>query len=263
MIRIGNQTSKTASPLTLPFNYALEKRFDAFEWFPDRDECGTGWEEEDLDLETREWIRDSGRSQDIQFSVHAPLWANPFDSPALTAFRASLNLLEDIGASIFNVHFPPDENLHDYLQAIKPLILHLKARGRLLAIENTPSTSPDDVNRLFALLKQAGFPSEHVGLCLDLGHANLHNTTRNDYLLYLRSIQKSVPVIHIHAHENHGDKDSHLPLFSGPAAYDDRGMRVFAEWLRRRNFNGAIILEQWPDPPDLLERAHRRLKEML
>jgi sugar phosphate isomerase/epimerase len=263
MIRIGNQTSKTASPLTLPFEYALEKRFDAFEWFPDKDGSGTGWEEKDLDVRTREWIRDCGMKEGIRFSVHAPLWANPFRSGAITAFGASLNLFEDIGASLFNIHFPLEPDLHDCLEAIKPLILHIQAKRGQLAIENVPSTSPEDVNRLFALLKNAELPIPYVGLCLDLGHANLHDATRNDYLRYLRGIHESVPIIHVHAHENRGDADSHLPLFSGPAAHDESGVRAFVQWLNRRNFAGSVILEQWPDPPDLLDRARRKFMEML
>jgi sugar phosphate isomerase/epimerase len=263
MIRIGNQTSKAAASITLPFEYALEKRFDAFEWFPDKDDTGRGWEEDDLNSQTRKWIRDSGIRQRIRFSVHAPLWTNPFDSPDLTAFRASLNLFEDIGASLFNIHFPEDRVLQDYIGAIRPLILYIRTKRGQLSIENVPSTSPEDVNQLFALLKKAELPIDHVGLCLDLGHANLHHATRNDYLLYLRAIHESVPVIHIHAHENHGDADSHLPFFSGPAAYDERGVHAFAEWLKTRHFVGAVIMEQWPDPPDLLERARERLKELL
>jgi sugar phosphate isomerase/epimerase len=263
MIRIGNQTSKTASPLTLPFEYALERRFDAFEWFPDKDGSGTGWEEKDLDARTREWIRECGMREGIRFSVHAPLWANSFRSGAITAFGASLNLFEDIGASLFNIHFPLEPDLHDCLEAIKPLILHIQAKRGQLAIENVPSTSPEDVNRLFALLKNAELPIPYVGLCLDLGHANLHDATRNDYLRYLRGIHECVPIIHVHAHENHGDQDSHLPIFSGPAAHDESGIREFVQWLKRRNFGGSIILEQWPDPPDLLDRARGRLREML
>ena len=65
MIRIGNQTSKTASPITLPFEYALEKGYDAFEWFPDKDASGVGWEEKDLSMETRAWIRRSGLKRNI------------------------------------------------------------------------------------------------------------------------------------------------------------------------------------------------------
>lgn len=262
MIRIGNQTSKIASPLTLPFEYAMEKRFDAFEWFPDKDASGTGWEEKDLDVEAREWIRVCGTDRDIRFSVHGPLWADYFHWDAVRAFQAGLKLLEDIGASLFNIHFPLEQDLSDYLEAIKPLILYIQARKGRLSIENVPSTSPEDVNTFFTSLKKAKIPVRHVGLCLDLGHANLHSATRNDYLRYLRGIHRSVPVIHVHVHENHGDSDSHLPIFSGPAGHDERGIRAFAEWLKRRNFGGSVILEQWPDPPDLLDRGRRRLREM-
>jgi sugar phosphate isomerase/epimerase len=263
MIRIGNQTSKSASPPTLPFEYALEKRFDAFEWFPDKDPSGAGWEEKDLDVETRDWIRDCGIKQDIRFSVHAPLWADPFRFGAITAFRASLKLFEDIGAFLFNIHFPLEQDLRDYLDAIRPLIGHMEAKRGRLAIENVPSTSPEDVNRFFAFLKNSKAPIRHVGLCLDLGHANLHDATRNDYLRYLRGIHRSIPIIHVHVHENYGDTDSHLPIFSGPAGQDEGGVLAFARWLKERRFAGTIILEQWPDPPELLDRARSKLAGML
>jgi sugar phosphate isomerase/epimerase len=263
MIRIGNQTSKTAYPPILPFEFALERGFKAFEWFPDKDKSGMGWEEKDLDVRTRKWIRRCGIEKDIRFSVHAPMWANDFHSGAITPFKASLDLFEDIGAALFNIHFPPHGDLHDCPETLKTLILHMNEKNGLLAIENVPSTSPEDVNLLFALLRNAKLPIQHVGLCLDLGHANLHEGTRNDYLLYLRRIDKHVPVIHVHAHENRGDADSHLTIFSGPAANDESGLRAFAEWLKRRDFEGSIILEQWPDPPDLLDRARGRLSQLL
>jgi sugar phosphate isomerase/epimerase len=262
-IRIGNQTSKTAAPLILPFEYALEKGFDAFEWFPDKDASGTGWEEKDLDVETRKWIRGCGLERDIRFSVHGSPGADPFRPDPIATFEAGLKLFEDIGASLFNIHFPPEQDMGDFLEAISPLILSIQAKSGQLAIENVPSTSPEDVNLFFALLKNLKIPGRHVGLCLDLGHANLHNATRNDYLRYLREIQESVPVIHVHIHENYGDEDSHLPVFSGPSGYDESGLRAFAQWLKRRNFGGTVILEQWPDPPDLLVRAREKLGELL
>jgi sugar phosphate isomerase/epimerase len=262
-IRIGNQTSKTAVPLTLPFEYALENHFDAFEWFPDKDDSGIGWEERDLDAKTRAWIRAVGRKEDIQFSVHGPLWVDLFHPDPLSGFEASLKLFEDIDASLFNIHFPQDHDLRTYLEAITPLILHMGKKERRLAIENVPSTSPEDVNLFFSLFTDAKIPVRHTGLCLDLGHANLHEGTRNDYLRYLREIHEDVPLIHVHVHENYGDEDTHLPLFSGPAAHDETGVRGFAEWLKRRRFEGAVILEQWPDPPRLLVQARERLKEML
>lgn len=263
MVRIGNQTSKTASPLTLPFEYALKKRFDAFEWFPDKDASGTGWEEKELDAATRAWVRGCGIKRNIRFSVHTALGANPFQSDAAAAYGAGLSLLEDIGASLFIVHFAEGQDLRDYLDAIGPLIYDLGEKGARLAVENVPSTSPEDVNTFFALLKTAKVAAHRVGLCLDLGHANLHDATRNDYLRYIGGISADVPLIHVHLHENCGEADLHLPIFSGPAAHDESGVRAFAQWLKRRDFGGAIILEQWPDPPELLDQARRRLREML
>jgi len=244
-MRIGNQTSKAASPIVLPFEYALEKGFDAFEWFPDMDPSGAGWVAEDLGAGTRRWIRTVGRRQDICFSVHAQLDASPFQSEEIAAYRSGLKLLEDIGASLFNIHFPIDGDLDDFSEAVRPLIRHLDEKKCWLSLENVPSTSPEDVNRFFAWLKNAGIPPRHVGFCLDLGHANLHGATRNDYLRYLKGIHRSVPVIHVHAHENNGDSDSYLPLFSGPSAHDESNVRAFADWLKRRGFEGAVILEQW------------------
>ena len=76
-------------------------------------------------------------------------------------------------------------------------------------------------------------------------------------------IAPGVPIIHVHAHENHGDADSHLTLFTGPAKEDDRGVRGLLRRLRQRDYGGAIILEQWPDPPELLAEAASRLRELL
>ena len=34
------------------------------------------------------------------------------------------------------------------------------------------------------------------------------------------------------------------------------------ERLKRRSFSGTVILEQWPDPPSLLDNARDRLRAM-
>jgi sugar phosphate isomerase/epimerase len=100
-------------------------------------------------------------------------------------------------------------------------------------------------------------------MCLDIGHANLCASTRNDYLGYLDRLDLRVPIIHLHVHENWGDCDSHLPLFTGPAGRDGAGVRGFIERIKRRNYSGSIILEQWPHPPSLLNQAREGLKQLL
>jgi sugar phosphate isomerase/epimerase len=101
-----------------------------------------------------------------------------------------------------------------------------------------------------------------VGMCLDLGHANLCAATRNDYLGFIDQLEPEVPIIHVHLHENWGDDDSHLALFTGPAGQDGAGLRGFVQRMKQRGFSGSVILEQWPQPPSLLNQARQGLLQL-
>ncbi len=74
------------------------------------------------------------------------------------------------------------------------------------------------------------------------GHANLCNLTRNDYVQYLKRLDVSIPIIHLHLHENYGDYDSHLTVFTGPSAENDAGIKTLFEILIQRGFSGSVIL---------------------
>ena len=102
-------------------------------------------------------------------------------------------------------------------------------------------------------------PLNFVGMCLDIGHANLCSATRNDYLRFLDELNSTIPLIHLHLHENWGDTDSHLTLFTGPAAQNDTGICGLVRRLKHRSFSGSAILEQWPQPASLLDQARERL----
>ena len=51
--------------------------------------------------------------------------------------------------------------------------------------------------------------------------------------------------------------------FTGPARTNDLGVRAFLNRLRCRDYQGALILEQWPRPPTLLVEAENRLRALL
>ena len=152
-----------------------------------------------------------------------------------------------------------------YVNAITPLILQTAEMGLQLSIENIPVTSPDDFNQLFALIhsQTIDIDTSHIGMCLDVGHANLCHSTRNDYVQYLKRLDKQVPIIHLHLHENYGDYDSHLTIFTGPSAKNDIGIRMLLEILIQRGFSGSIVLEQWPKSKNLLNQAYTKLEEIL
>jgi sugar phosphate isomerase/epimerase len=265
-IRIGNQTASVCADRMTPFAFAVEHGFDAFEWFADKkfaaDGSTSGWEEDDIDAATRAWIAQTGRERDVLFTVHAPWQANPLHPGGVERLLRSLDFAQDIGASIVNLHLYMDDGPAGFVHSLRPVLTRASKYNLRLSIENTPHTSPDDFNATFAAfgaVAQAGT----VGMCLDLGHANLCAATRNDYIGFIDALQPIVPLIHLHVHEKYGDADSHLTLFTGPARDNDAGVRAFVARLRRRRYSGPLILEQWPNPAELLTQAATRLRRLL
>ncbi len=175
----------------------------------------------------------------------------------------SIDFARDIGADLVNLHLYMDEGALSYVRSLDAVIRRAASAGLRLSIENTPHTTPQDFNQVFADLNQGPAASPRVGMCLDIGHANLCAAYHNDYVGYLDALSPEVPIIHLHVHENYGDADSHLTLFTGPSRADDSQVRVFLERLRRRDYHGALILEQWPNPPQLLLDADEKLRHLL
>jgi sugar phosphate isomerase/epimerase len=264
-LRIGNQSAFSAHPLTLPFDFAVQHGFDAFEWFPDKRSDGAGWVIADLSAAQRQTLRARARDAGIRLSVHAPVQVDPLRPGANKELDESLRLAVDLGAGLLNIHFSVPQQVEEYAAAVGPLIQRCSISGVKLAIENVPATSPEDFNRLFALLLRSPPRNSEpvVGMCLDVGHANLHAQTRNDYIAYIDRLRLEVPILHLHLHENHGDQDSHLVIFTGPAGQNPAGVLALLDRLRQRNFMGNVILEQWPQPPELLVSARDRLLELV
>ena len=195
--------------------------------------------------------------------MHAPWHASPLQPEGYDTLLADLGFAEEIGAGVLNIHLYTELGIDAYVKALLPLAERCAQAGIRLSIENTPLTSPQDFNELFARLRALRVSKETVGMCLDLGHANLCGPTRNDYLKFMDLLDPQVPIIHIHLHENYGDCDSHLTIFTGPAAKDAAGIQGFIRRIKQRGFSGSIILEQWPQPPSLLNQAREKLKAML
>jgi sugar phosphate isomerase/epimerase len=258
-IRIGNQTTADA-PAREPFEFALRHGFDAFEWFSDRGRAG--WCEADADADARRRLRAIAAEHGLRYSVHAPWAADPADLGGAGAIRRSLDFAADVAARVVVVHLALGRGVAAFVEALGPLLVRARAAGTVLALENTPATGPDEVNAAFAALAAVPEAAGAAGLCLDTGHANLHAGTRNDYLGFVDRLGVHVPIVHWHAHENWGDRDAHLPLFTGPAGRDDAGLRGLIGRLSRRGFRGSVVLEQWPSPPGQLVAARDRLRRL-
>jgi sugar phosphate isomerase/epimerase len=108
------------------------------------------------------------------------------------------------------------------------------------AVENTPLPS----GRAEIIMDIADrYPGERVGVCLDLGHANIEEGVRS-------AIRNSAPrLIHVHASDNHGEKDDHLVPGHGSIDWEE----VLAE-LCAIDFRGPFTVElrdytRGEDPP--------------
>ena len=263
--RIGNQTAYSAGSLLEPFEFALANGFEAFEFFPDRNLGGAGgWQEDDLDDSARRQIRQTAAENGMELTTHAPLTFSPLQMPNDRQLECTVKLARDLGATLVNLHLDIGNGPEAFVEALEPA-LRLTAEAKLkLAIENTVWTGPEDFNAVFAALKKrGGAPTEHAGMCFDLGHANLFGATQNNYWRYLDALSPEVRIIHLHLHENFGDRDSHLPLFTGPSRGNATGIAGLLSRLRRRGFDGCAILEQWPHPPSLLVNARDGLLNLL
>jgi sugar phosphate isomerase/epimerase len=259
-IRIGNQTNCHVPP-PLPYEFAIRQRFDAFEWFSDKGRAG--WCEDDTHPAERAELLRAAAESGMLFSVHAPHAADPTTRAGTVAILKSIRFGGDVGAGVVNLHLFPEHGARPFAEAVGPLLEAARSAGVRLSLENTPRTSPDHFNAVFGILSAMAEATGRVGMCLDSGHANLYPRTRNDFLRFVDLLGNHVPIIHWHAHENWGDRDSHLPLFTGPSAHDDRGLRELVRRLKSRDFAGSAVLEQWPRPPEVLIETRRRLQQLL
>ena len=213
-----------------------------------------------MDAGERRGLRGEAAGHGVLFSVHAPFAANPVVGEGAAEIRRSIDFAGDVTAGVVNVHLFADQGARAYADALGPLLEAARAADLCLSLENTPQTSPDDFNAVFGVLSAMSEAEGRVGMCLDMGHANLQSSTRNDYHGFVDRLGEHVPIVHWHAHENWGDRDSHLTLFTGPSAQDDRGLRGLVRRLQRRGFCGSVVLEQWPQPPGLLVESRDRLR---
>lgn len=101
--------------------------------------------------------------------------------------------------------------------------------GTVVCVENIYETSPEP---LLELLQ--GIDSEVFGHCFDIGHWNMfHSGSLVDWL------NKMAPNLkHLHLHDNHGEKDQHLPIGHGSI-----GFSALFNWLKNSGLEPTMTLE--------------------
>lgn len=116
------------------------------------------------------------------------------------------------------------------IELLRTLAREAGDRGIKLAIENRLEknlfgSKPRDLMNIINNL------NEGIGICLDVGHANI-NKNLEEFLSIGRHI------IAIHAHDNDGYKDLHKPPYSGTVRWN-----LIESWIAKAMFNGLIVFE--------------------
>ncbi|HEX9204487.1 MAG TPA: sugar phosphate isomerase/epimerase [Candidatus Deferrimicrobiaceae bacterium] len=147
------------------------------------------------------------------------------------------------GTVVLHTSFPPAQwyphRWGAFLSSLNELVDVVPA-GVRFAIENTPVDS-GQVDILLDIVER--YPAGRVGVCLDLGHANIQENA-------LDAVRAAGPrLIHVHASDNHAAEDDHLVPGKGSIPW----ARVL-EALREVKFQGPFTVElrdytRGEDPP--------------
>ena len=136
------------------------------------------------------------------------------------------------GTVVLHTNFPAESwyphRWGAFLSSLNELLERVPENVRF-AVENTPLAS-GEIDVILDIVHR--YPPERVGVCLDLGHANIRENTMNA----LRAAADRL--IHVHAHDNYGAQDDHL--VPGKGSIDWK--RVFAT-LAEIRFSGAFTVE--------------------
>jgi sugar phosphate isomerase/epimerase len=157
---------------------------------------------------------------------------------AVAELRRCLYKFGEIGAKWMNIH--PDRNTpwhsREYfiagnIESLEKLMPDVEKSGVGLMIENLPGDY-NSAPQLSELLDRV----PHLGLHLDIGHANLivpHNTTFEILAAHGKRLR------HVHIHDNKGGHaDLHMPLGTGTVDY-----RAAIGAIQKCGYDGTITLE--------------------
>jgi len=129
-------------------------------------------------------------------------------------------------------------------------------KGRLENAGGQPNIYPSTAEELGKFV--AGL--EGAKITFDIGHAHLAERRagrKNTGAAIAKSIEAlREHLVHVHAHDNHGRRDEHLPPGDG-----DIDFKPVADALRAINYDRLLITEFW-DLEHLLEVGRKRMRKL-
>jgi sugar phosphate isomerase/epimerase len=209
-------------------------------------------------------LKETAKSSNIQYSLHAPFADINIASPSRVMLNASMKRLKqsmayanELDAKVWVFHpgaktgigqFYPGVDWKQNIESIKQLYKSAEEYGVNIALENLPAkyyffmSKPEEFARFY---KETNLP---IGIVMDLGHANLEGHIEGFFNLLADKI------VHIHASDNDGSDDQHLGIGYGKIDYTS-----VAQMLKQIGYDKSVIIESITNVPETITK----LKQLL
>ena len=185
------------------------------------------------------------QAEGLRCTLHAPfgdLFPGARDKRILEASRDKLRrcfeLVEIFKPVSVVCHLNYEENKHSYflddwfsnsLATWLEFLTIAEQNSTIIMFENTYETSPDIHLRFLDTLN-----SPHARFCLDTGH--LMAFAQSSWQNWLPVLEKRLGQLHLH--DNHGNRDEHLPVGAG-----DFDFAALFSYLKKQKLTPLVTLE--------------------
>ena len=252
------------------FSFSSSKMVDRpFDWAYQLEDLGySGWEivnegRQRLTPENQAEAKQIAETTDLVITIHLPYsdlnlasMNQPIWEETVRQMKACLSLASDFArlAVVHPGHLSPlgmqmpDAAWSQNITGIRQICDHAADLDMKIAVENMVNMPallgrrPEEIAGILETVDR-----ENVGFIFDVGHANTNGNVEN--FLKLKDI-----IIHAHMHDNHGERDEHLPVGNGTVPWN----RVAAGL---KDYKGRIVTESRSLEEG--QRSVNRLKKLM
>lgn len=238
---------------------SIDANSDPPEWMYRLEDAGFhGWEIIDEGLqrvegEFKKRVREIHESTNLALSLHTPLsdiniasvnermWEESIRQ-VKESIENTYEFIDDICVVHPGFFSPlsvqmPEKAVQKAIDSLTALCEFAADRGLRIAVENLTSANmlmgryPDELIQLVR-----GVNMDNLGVCIDVAHAN--TTKKLDEFLGITAKAEDVEIIHMHASDNFGADDLHLPLGKGNLDW-----KKVLQLINDNEYKGIVVLE--------------------